>query len=59
MKINEKERASVFSFKGCEGDRKRWRGWNMVIINILFVLVHLYLFWEGTQREREKEGNDW
>ena len=55
MRINENERESVFSFTECGMDRQRSRGLNVRIISILFVLVHLYLFKEGTQRVREEQ----
>ncbi len=52
MNKNENYGGSVFSFKGCEMDWKRWTCLNMRIINIAFVLVHLYLLKKDTKGER-------
>ena len=57
MKLNknENDEGSVFNFKGCEMDWKRWTCLNLRIINIVFVLVHLYLLKKDTKGERGEE----
>ncbi len=54
--INDNEGESAFSFKRCGMDRQRWRGWNVRIINILFVFISFIFVLRGyTERERGKD----
>ena len=56
MRIKVNWGGSVLSFKGCGMNRQRGRGWNLRIINILVVSVHLFLFEEWAQRGWEGNG---